>query len=242
MAEPTPQTPQLLVQPSISAAVPITADPFTTVRRDLLDSLSDEFLHNYRKGRTLLAVDGIDGAGKSTFADALATRLGRSGHSVFRASIDDFHRPKEARYRLGLDSPEGLYRASFDYDLFRRVLIDPFKMGGSTGFVRVAFDVERDAQVEMAWQTGPQDATLIVDGIFLNRPELHGLWNFSIWLEVGREVVDARRIARDGSSPSARYEAGQALYVAESGPRTRATAIVDNADPQRPRRVFADSC
>ena len=202
------------------------ADPFVRVRRDLLDSLSDEFMHNYGKGRTLLAIDDIDGAGTTTFADALATRMGRSGHSVFRASIENFHRPREAWDLGGKGSAEGFYRDSFDYDLFRRVLVEPFRMGGSTGFVPAAFDMERNTPVEMEWETGPKDATLIVDGAFLNRPELRDLWNFSVWLEADRGPADE----------------GQALYLVEASPRLRATAIVDNSNPELPRRVFADSC
>ena len=216
---------------------------WTPLKRDTLDSLADEFLHNYAKGRTLLAVDGIDGAGKRPFADALAERVGRGGHAVFRASVDKFHRPRAERYVRGEDSAEGYYRDSFDYDLFRRVLIEPFKLGGSTGFVTAAFDVERNAQVEMDWKTGPQDATLIVDGAFLNRPELRGLWNWSVWLDVSEEQAAARLFELDGAAgQSPRYAGGQKLYLAEANPRARASAIVDNTDPEHPRRVFTDSC
>ena len=41
-------------------------------RRAVLDSLADELLHNYGRGRTIVAVDGPTAAGKSTFADDLA--------------------------------------------------------------------------------------------------------------------------------------------------------------------------
>jgi uridine kinase len=222
MAEPTPR---------IAAA-----------QRELLDGLVEEFLHNYRTGRTFVAVDGIVGAGMATFADALATRMMRAGHSVFRASIDNFHRPREARYLRGADSPEGFYRDSYDYDLFRRVLVEPFRMGGSAGFVTAAFDLGRDSQIEMDWKTGPRDATLVVDGIFLNRPELRALWNYSIWLDVDRRTADARPHVRDGRAGGPRYEGGQELYMSEAEPRARATAIVDNSNPEFPYRVFADSC
>lgn len=215
---------------------------FTPLKRDVLDSLADEFLQHYSKGRTFLAVDGLDGAGKTHFADALAERLGRGSHPVFRASIDGFHRPRAERYVKGVDSAEGFYTDSFDYDLFRRVLIDPFRLGGSAGFVTAAWDVARDTPVELAWRTAPQDATLVVDGIFLNRPELRGLWNYSIWLEAPRDIADARLIARDGAPAAPRYLGGQALYLAEADPRNRASAIIDNSDFDHPRRVFADSC
>lgn len=215
----------------------------TPLKRDVLDSLADEFLHNYARGRTMLAVDGIDGAGKRPFADALAKRLGRGGHAVFRASVDRFHKPRAERYARGVDSAEGYYYDSFDYELFRRVLIEPFRMGGSTGFVTEAFDVARNAQVEMDWKTGPQDATLVVDGAFLNRPELRGLWNWSIWLDADEAAAQARLLELDGAAGrSARYPGGQTLYLAEANPRAVASAIVDNSDPEHPRRVFADTC
>lgn len=202
----------------------------TLERRELLDALADEFLSNYRRGRTIIAVDGFTGT--SRFADDLATRLGRGSHAVFRASIDGFHRPRADRYLRGSHSPLGYYEDSYDYDLFRRVLVEPFRMGGSTGFVTVAYDVRRDAQVEMDWKTGPQDATLIVDGVFLNRPELRGLWNWSIWLDAPAPV--------EGVAP--RYRGGQALYLAQADPRAVASVIVDDTDPDRPLRSFADSC
>ena len=126
--------------------LPIT--PATTFLREL----RDEVRQHYRGGRVIIAVDGIDGAGKTVFADALAEVFAEDGSAVFRASIDDFHRPRVERYARGRRSPEGFYRDSFDYSTFRRVLIDPFREGGqtgaTTGFQLAAFDLERDTPVE----------------------------------------------------------------------------------------------
>jgi len=226
--------------------LPIT--PATT----LLRGLRGEVRQHYRGGRIIIAVDGIDGAGKTVFADAFAEVFAEDGSAMFRASIDDFHRPRVERYARGRRSPEGFYRDSFDYATFRRVLIDPFREGGqtgaSTGFQLAAFDVARDTPVESAWTTAPRDAVLIVDGIFLHRPELRGLWNWSVWLDVPVDVAAQRIALRDGSDPSpaapsnARYRDGQELYLKESEPRAEASAIVDNTDLARPRRVFEDFC
>jgi uridine kinase len=70
-------------------------------------------------------VDGIDGAGKTTFADELAAVLRDRGHAVIRALVDGFHNPREVRYRRGRRSAVGYYLDSFDYDRLRRVLLDP---------------------------------------------------------------------------------------------------------------------
>ncbi len=167
---------------------------------------------------------------------------------MFRASIDDFHRPREARYARGRNSAEGYYSDSFDYSLFRRVLIEPFRMAGSTGFQLVGFDEERNVGEEMRWVTGPKDAILIVDGVFLLRPELRGLWHYSVWLDV--PVAEAyRRLQlsigvdpRPDAPANARYVGGQALYLADAGPRSRASVAIDNADEAHPTRLFLDSC
>jgi uridine kinase len=177
-------------------------------KKDVLAALSDEILHNYGRGRVVVAVDGTNLEEAARFADDLAAAMRLSGHTVFRASTEGFHRPRAERFARGRDSPEASYRDSYDYLTFQRSLIQPFRMGGSTGFV-------------------PAAAVLIVDGSFLNRPELRGLWNYSVWLD-----------AADDSRSGGAHE----LYARESSPRTTATAIVANSDPDHPRRVFADSC
>lgn len=226
--------------------LPVT--PATT----LLRGLRDEVRQHNRGGRVLIAVDGIDGAGKTMFADALADIFAEDGATVFRASIDGFHRPRAERYERGRNSPEGFYLDSYDYATFRRVLIDPFREGwqtnAATGFQLEAFDVSRDAPVESAWVTAPKDAVLIVDGIFLHRPELRRLWNWSVWLEVSPEVATARMAQRDGTNPdpsapsNARYRQGQELYLREAKPQDAASVIVDNTDPTHPMRVYRDFC
>jgi uridine kinase len=212
------------------------------LKSDVLEALAADILHNYGKGRTIVAVDGMDGAGKTLFADSLADELGRGSRAVFRASMDDFHRSRAERHARGVDSPEGFYRDSYDYATFRRILVEPFRIGHIGSFVLQAFDVQRDMPVEPKWTSGPDDAILIVDGLFLNRPELRGLWNYSIWLEVERETAEARMLERDGMpAHPERYSQGQDLYAAEAKP-SAATAIIDNNDFEHPRRIFADSC
>jgi uridine kinase len=217
-------------------------------KSELIAALSDEILHNYGKGRAIVAVDGLDGAGKTLFADALAAQLGVGHRAVFRASIDDFHQSRARRYARGRDSAEGFYRDSYDYPTFKRMLTEPFRTGWIGSFNLRAFDLKRDIPFEPKWSSGPEDALLVVDGIFLNRPELRGIWNYSIWLEVDPAVALARVKARDAqefehdiANPE-RYSGGQALYLAEAKPIEAATAIIDNNDYDHPKRIFADSC
>lgn len=217
---------------------------WSPLRRDVLDSVADELLHNYARGRVIVAVDGPTAAGKSTFADDLAEALRKKGHDVFRASIDDFLRPRAERYAQGPDSPAGRYDDAYDYSVFRRVLVEPFRMNGSTGFVVAAFDEQRDAQIEPKWLSGPPDAILLVDGSYLGRPELRGLWNATIWLDADASVRAGRMADRgilQGTPKAERYAGAFAIYE-KTKPRAAATITVDNTDPEHPRRVFSDSC
>lgn len=222
----------------------------TTPTTTLWRQLRDEVRRDYPAGRVVIAVDGVDGVGKSTFADGLADAFAEVGTAVYRASIDGFHRPRAERYARGRRSPEGFYRDSFDYGTFRRVLIDPFRDGahtaGATGFQLQVFDVARDAPLDAQWVSAPKDAVLIVDGIFLLRPELRRLWDWSLWLEAPLSATFARMALRDGSDPdpdapsNARYRDGQALYLSEADPRAEASAIVDNSDLAHPVRIDKD--
>ncbi len=217
-------------------------------RRAIVEGLAGEILQHYARGRRLVGVDGMSGAGKTRFADDLAVALRARGATVFRASLDDFHRPRAERYRRGRFSAEGYYRDAFDLPTLRRVLIDPFRMGGSTGFQLAAFDLERDAPLVAEWTTGPADALLVVDGVLLQRPELGGVWSYTIWLDVPEEVGVQRSGARDGtdldpaSEFNRRYLGAQELYRAEVDPVRGASAIIDARDLDAPRRSYADSC
>ena len=208
---------------------------WTPQLKDQFESLSSEIRHNYAQGRAMVAVDGRHGAGQSDFADGLAEVLRLDGVHVFRASIDDFFRPHRDRERSGWFDPVAHYREAYDYSLFRRVLTDPFHTAGSTGFVLAGFDEERDQPIyQPKWATAGPDAVLIVDGVFLNRPELAGLWNYSVWLSTAPIASDDELVARNADADVA--------YAAEVDPAERATAIIENQDPEHPSRVFADSC
>ena len=169
------------------------------------------------RGRVIVAVDG--GGGTAAFADDLAEVFREAGADTHRASVRDFHRPRADRTLLGPESALGFYRDSFDYVTLRRVLIDPFRMAGSTGFQTAAFDEARDVPLESRWETAGPDAVLVIDGEFLLRPELRREWNASVLLVNAPE---------------------RALYDEEARPREFATILVDDSDPLAPVRVARD--
>lgn len=191
-----------------------------------------------------VAVDGPPAAGKTTLADELAVLLRSRGRAVIRASAEGFHLPRAQRYRRGEFSAEANYRDSFDYGALCRVLLDPLGPGGDRRYRHAVYDPGTDTVVSPPTATAPADAVLLLDGVFLLRPELAGRWDLSIFVSAafGR-VLDRARVrdlARLGSAAAverrfrARYLPAQELYFAEARPADHADVIVRNDEPLRP--------
>lgn len=215
------------------------------IRSEPRSALVDEIAASFAAlaPRSIVAIDGVDGSGKTIFADEVARSVSRRGRSADRASVDGFHRPAAQRHARGRRSPEGFFRDSYDYDGFERELLAPFADGRP--FVRAIHDVDRECDVVLAPSTAAPDAILIVDGIFLHRPELREWWTASVFLEVDFEVSIPRCAARDGGDPDPssgrnnRYVGGQRLYMRECSPAERASLVIDNRDLAHPR-ILAD--
>ena len=213
-------------------------------RPELLELLGGLLLERESPHPLRVAIDGPDGAGKTMLADELAEQLtGR--RQVIRAGVDGFHNPRELRYRRGPDSSEGYFLDSFDYDALRGLLLDPIGPGGSLRYRRALFDYRVDEQVAAPEEEASPDAVLLFDGVFLLRPELRALWDFSIFVQAGFNETLRRAEARDrelmGGAQAVReryrrrYIPGQELYFSRCAPQEIADIVIDNTDVNEPK-------
>ena len=209
--------------------------------RDVLDTV--RALLPERPGFVRVGIDGVDGSGKTTFADALAVHLWAHGRPVVRIRADEFLNPRAVRYRLGRDSPEGYVADSYDLVRLRAEVLDPFGPDGDGCYRERSLDLATDTTLDPPWQQAPSGAVLVLDGMFLHRDELLGTWDVSVLLDVPFQETCRRMALRDGSDPDPeapsmhRYVAGQRLYLARCRPTERATVVVDNTDVDDPRIV-----
>lgn len=209
----------------------------TQGRADVMALIADHIVAT--QARTV-GVDGVDGAGKTTFASRLARALEDRGTSVVSVSTDSFHHPRAVRYRRGKDSPEGYWLDSHDYATLRSDVLEPLAPGGRGRYRTASLDLATDEVLDGGWMTARPDTVLLVEGVFLHRDELVDYWDCSIFLDVPFEVTARRMAERDGSSndpehPSMRrYVEGQRFYLRECAPRDRADMVIDNTDPAQP--------
>lgn len=214
--------------------------PVSTARQQVLAQVAAAIVRLPTLHVVRVGVDGIDGAGKTMFADELAQFLITSGRTVIRATVDSFHNPRATRYRRGRESPEGYFLDSYAYAQLRAVLLDPLGPGGSGRYRTAIFDYHADAPVVMPEAQAAGGDILVFDGIFLHRPELRSCWDYSIFLEISPDIACRRCAARDGGSPdphapeNCRYVMGQAIYLRSCAPKEHATVVIDNEDIEAP--------
>ena len=114
-----------------------------------------------------VAVDGVDGAGKTTFANELADAICPLRRSVIRASVDGFHNPRAIRYERGRHSPDGYFENSYNYAALKQYLLDPLSPGGCRRYRAAVFDHVTDRPVSFDEREALPASILLFDGIFL---------------------------------------------------------------------------
>ncbi len=218
----------------------------TSQRTAVVQRIADLVTARRWPGRVLrVGVDGVDGAGKTVLGDELAAVLRGRRIPVVRASVDGFHHPAAVRYRQGRSSPRGFYEDSYDYAALFRELLDPLGENGSGRYRPAVFDVALNEPVDVPHREAPRDAVLVLDGIFLHRPELAGVFDLTVFVRVPFEVSVPRAAARDGGSPDPssetvrRYVEGQRRYLALCRPEAVADVVLDNTDLAAPSIALA---
>jgi uridine kinase len=146
------------------------------------------------------------------------------------------------------DNPESYYRDSFDHEAMKALLLKPLGPGGNLRYRVSAFDFRSDLPQVAPEQTAKTDDLLLLDGVFLMRPELSDGFDYRIFLRVDFGETLRRAVVRDqelfGSAKEVReryerkYIPGQKLYYEEVNPESLADAVIDNNVLKAPRLIF----
>lgn len=101
------------------------------------------------------------------------------------------------------------------------------------------FNYRTDSFVDTPKKKANPDDILILDGIFLFRPELKDYWDVKIFVDVPFTITVPRAIKRDSGDETKlqyekRYVPGQKLYLQEAQPIEQADIIIDNSDFENP--------
>ncbi|HEY6744249.1 MAG TPA: hypothetical protein VI357_00895 [Mycobacteriales bacterium] len=215
-------------------------------RPDVLDELA-AYLLEHDPGHPLrVGIDGWCGSGKTTFRRALADRLPAGARPIVELDSDGFHHPRAIRYRQGRGSARGYYDDAYDFTALERLVLRPLGPDGDRRIAVKVHDLATDRLERVEASVDP-NAVVLFDCTFIQRGPLRDRWDQVIYLAIEDTVARARGIARDanalgGSAAAAeaydtRYLAACRIYRDEEHPETRASILIGNTDPHRPRRL-----
>lgn len=219
----------------------------TSAAHDVLAHVADRIGGLDRARPRRIAVDGITGAGKTTFAGRLVAELAPRGEPVVAVTMDGFHHPRAIRHRQGRHSADGYYEDAYDLAAIPRELLDPLGPDGARRIRRAVIDLATDRPAADPPELVAADAVLVVDGSFLQRPELRDGWDLVVYLRASFEAAAERGARRDAEALGGldeardafrlRYHAAQRGYLAECNPEAAADVVIDVEDPTEPALI-----
>lgn len=203
------------------AAEPAAAGQFGTGQfgTGLADALAAiSAVQAAERGALLVAVDGPGGAGKSTFAAALACALAAGGRSAALVPLDDFL-VKERSF-------DDSWERSWDRARLVDEVLAPLRRGEPVAWRRLEWWSNTLSDPIVL----PAAEVVVVEGITALHPALRRWWDLAIWLEVPIELAAARGLARDIAAGHEhdwpRWAANDRRYRAEHDPVAAADLVL----------------
>jgi len=171
----------------------------------------------------VVGIDGCGGAGKSTYARAIAGAL--------VIEFDDFYRPSATRLETGDPDIGG----NFEWRRLRDQVLLPLRRGEEARYQR--YDWGADAMAE--WRAVAPSGIVIVEGNYSTRDELRDLYDYRIWVEAPREIRLARGLERGGIDTRERWleewMPEEERYLAAQEPWRFADLVIDGTAADYPR-------
>jgi uridine kinase len=179
------------------------------------------------RGRTVLVgIDGRGGSGKSTLARELAGLL----PGVVVVEFDDFYRRAHGR-RLRAARGDDEVGGDFDWPRVRDEVLQPLADNEVARYQRYDWDSDELAE----WQVISPGGIVIIEGSYSTRPELHGYYDVTIWVDAPHDVRLRRGLERDGEHARARWVEDwmpeEDRYIAAFQPADQVDVVINGGGP-----------
>jgi HAD superfamily hydrolase (TIGR01549 family) len=185
----------------------------------------------------VIGINGIDGSGKTKFAESLEKFLISRNYETQAIHLDDFHNPRALRY-AGEDQVENYYNRSFNISLVIEKLLAPLHRKSTISTKLTLLDWRTDKyDIEREYRFN-QNTIVIFEGVFLFRKEFAPYIDYKLFLDIPFEESKRRAIVRDPKAVIKKYDdkylPAQAKYLQEYPPRQVADMVIDNTDWEQP--------
>ncbi len=179
-----------------------------------------------RAGVIVVAIDGAGGAGKSTLAEGIRTKLARASQNpsadVATIRVDDFYRPLHDDERAVRDAEYG-YRRYFDWESIRDTIV---ALRAGRGARYQPYDWVSGER--RGWSEIAPKPIVLTEGVYSSRPELRDLIDLAIFVETPRATRLARMKARAQNDTRwiERWMAAEDWYLEHINPAGAANLVV----------------
>ena len=180
-------------------------------------------------GSFLIGIDGGGGSGKTTYA----YKLQRQVKGSIIVHLDEFIHKRVVRYNEEYEEWYCYYHLQWRYDYLIQKLLQPLKSGLAVNEKIEVYNKETDSYILREIEI-PVGKTVIIEGVFLQRPELRPYFETVIYLDVDQETRLKRISDRDtylGSKEEIalryekRYFPAEEKYIEQCNPLALADLI-----------------
>lgn len=163
--------------------------------QELITQIGDMIEKRKETGkRTVVALDGMCAAGKSTLAAKLAERFG--GSSI---AIDDFHLPFDMRTGERRAEPGG----NMHYERFSQEVAAYLRNGETFSYGRFSC---RDGKVTETKTVAADCPLVVIEGAYAMQPEFRDIYDLSVCVLVSDGLQKERLLAREGEEKYKNFE------------------------------------
>lgn len=186
-----------------------------------------------------IAVNGIEGAGKTVFSEHFVRFLNSNNFDAKHVSIDGFHYNRQHRYRQGKNSAIGYYQDSYNETAFVEKVLIPSQLQ-KPYYISAIHSLETDEYIQLEPTYINNDTILVTDGAYLFKPIYVNNWDLKIYLKTSFDIALTRGSERDQLKLEGlknakelfmqRYHQSSRMYIEEVNPESIADVIIDVSD------------
>jgi phosphoglycolate phosphatase len=208
-------------------------------RLQVYEKIIETTLEKKQKAKPfIIGINGIDGAGKTTFVNGLESYLKNRNLPTQVIQLDDFHNLQSIRY-AGKDQPDNYYHRSFNIDLIIVKLLEPLRKKQGLSLKLKTLDWQTDRYDNERKYNINQNTIVIFEGVFLFRKELAPYIDLKVFLDISLKESKRRATIRDPKADVKKYNTkylpAQAKYLKEYPPSKVADIIIDNTNWENPK-------
>ncbi len=190
-----------------------------------------------KQSNTIVAIDGLGGSGKTTITKSIAENLKTKGCNPVIIHIDDFIQPKSVRYNEKYEEWFCYYHLQWRYKYLIENILCPIHDGEKMIDRKIElYHKDTDEYEVKSFKYDSDKSLLLIEGVFLQRPELRNFFNYVLYLDIPKDIRLERVIKRDryiGNDQQivdkykTRYFPAEEKYISTCCPKDNADLVIN---------------